>query len=210
MADERDVDLRLRNAVFGALGRGLNADSDPASWHRNYLAPALAEKGLTVVDSAEHAEVIRRAAELRDQARAVCVRRTAERDEALARLRIADREATFGRSVLALANEIMRLRSMMAERPSAFPTDSSPQSIAAVLAGELAEVARETPGSEAAQRESGDVFAAAVHLMLAHNACLLAEFDAVGSKIEARLDVMEDDPNCTWDDAKQAVQLSTN
>ena len=210
MTAERDVDRRLRDAIFGALGRGLNADSDPETWHRDHLLPALAGNGLTVVDSAEHAETIRRASELRDGARAQCERRTAERDEALVRLRIADREATFGRSVLALVNEILRLRQMMAERPDAFPSDSSPESIAAVLAGELAEVTRETPGSEAAQRESGDVFAAAVHLMLAHNACLLAEFDAVVSKIEARLDAMEDDPTCTWADAKLAIQLSTN
>jgi NTP pyrophosphatase (non-canonical NTP hydrolase) len=202
------VDQRLSEAVRRALA-GYAADGSRdvwIVWIDEYLLPALAEMGLEITDVG----ALTRATQLRDGARSVCERRTAERDEALVRLRIADREATFGRSVLALVNEILRLRQMMAERPDAFPSDSSPESIAAVLAGELAEVTRETPGSEAAQRESGDVFAAAVHLMLAHNACLLAEFDAVGSKIEARLDAMEEDPTCTWADAKLAIQLSTN
>jgi NTP pyrophosphatase (non-canonical NTP hydrolase) len=137
------------------------------------------------------------------------VRRTAELAEAMVRLRIADRDATFGRAVLTLADQILRLRAMMAARPNAFTTDSSPASVAAVLSGELAEVARETPGSEAAQRECGDVFAAAVHLMIAHDACLLAELDGVLSKIEARLDTM-DEHQCTWAEAKDLLQMSTN
>jgi hypothetical protein len=217
MTDERSIDVRLSRAVYRALlGHGPRAGADPETWIRSYLLPELAEAGLDVVDVAERAQeteqqtkALARAEQLRDGARAQCERRTAERDEALVRLRIADREATFGRAVLALANEIVRLREMMTMRPDAFPGDSSPASIAAVLAGELAEVGREEPRSEAAQRECGDVFAAAVHLMIAHDACLLAEVDAVVSKIEARLDAM-DELGCTWAEAKQAVQLSTN
>lgn len=150
-----------------------------------------------------------RALELLAGARAQCERRTSERDEALARLRIVDRDAAFGRAVLGLADEIVRLRAMMADHPSAFTTDGSPASIAAVLSGELAEVAREEPRSSAAQRECGDVFAAAVHLLIAHDACLLAEIDHVWARIEARLDAMEE-RDCTWAEAKLAVNLSTN
>lgn len=143
------------------------------------------------------------------RARAQCERRTAELAEALARLRISDRDAAFGRAVLGLADQIVRLRMMTSEFPDAFATDNSPASCAAVLTGELAEVCRERPGSEAAQRECGDVFAAALHLMIAHDVCLLAEIDAVVSKIEARLDAM-DEHGCTWVEAKEAVSLSTN
>jgi len=208
--DERSVDLRLSEAVRRALlGRSPVAVSDPEAWLRSYFMPALAEMGLAVVDPAAQTQALARAAELREGARAQCVRRTAERDEALVRLRIADRDAVFGRAVLGLANELLRLREMMVKRPDAFTTDGSPESISAVLTGELAEVNAEQAGSEAAQREAGDVFAASVHLLIAHDACLLEEVDAVVSKIEARLDAMAES-ECTWAEAKQAVKLSSN
>jgi hypothetical protein len=205
--------LRLVDSI---RRRGLDVGSSPEAWLARHLLPLLADAGLEVADTAErtrdaerHAEALARAEELREGARAQCVRRTAERDEALVRLRIADRDAVFGRAVLGLANELLRLRAMMEQRPDAFTTDGSPESIAIVLANELAEVNAEQPGSEAAQRECGDVFAAAVHLLLAHDACLLEEVDTVLAKIEARLDAM-DEHGCTWAEAKQAVQLSIN
>lgn len=214
MTAERDVE-KLSEALRVAL-QGWPDEGRRDRWVRERVLPALAEAGLAVVDTAEqaqaaeqNAEALARAVELRDGARAQCERRTAELAEAMVRLRIADRDATFGRAVLSLANEILRLREMMRERPDAFSTDGSPASIAAVLSGELAEVAREEPGTSAAQRECGDVFAAAVHLLIAHDACLLSEIDAVWSKIEGRLDAM-DERGCTWAEAKEAVNLSTN
>ena len=204
MTTERDFE-KLSEAMRVAL-QGWPDEGHRDRWIRERVLPALAEAGLAVVESGIP---LVRALELRDGARAQCERRTAELAEAMVRLRIADRDATFGRAVLGLANEILRLHEMMRERPDAFSTDGSPASIAAVLSGELAEVAREEPRTSAAQRECGDVFAAAVHLLIAHDACLLSEIDAVVSKIEARLDAM-DERGCTWAEAKEAVQLSTN
>jgi NTP pyrophosphatase (non-canonical NTP hydrolase) len=227
LTDEHLADLRAKAEAAFAAERA-PAGRVPPRAEKDFLDAATTSTVLALLDEisrlraqrenldsdyAENEAALRqqlaRAKELRDGARAQCVRRTAELAEALARLRIADRDAAFGRGVLTLADELVRLRAMMAARPDAFTTDGSPESIAAVLAGELAEVGREQPGSEAAQRECGDVFAASVHLMIAHDACLLAEIDAVVSKIEARLDTM-DERGCTWAEAKQAVQLSIN
>ena len=198
------VNERLSEALRRAM-MGHSYDGYHDRWISEYLLPSLTAMGLEVTDIG----ALTRAVQLRDGARSQCQRRTAELAEAHARLRINDGEAAYGRAVLGLAAEIERLRTMTSARPDDFPLDNSPTSIAAVLSGELAEVCRERAGSEDAQRECGDVFAATVHLMIAHDACLLAEIDAVGNRIADRLDAM-DERGCTWSEAKMVTRMSSN
>jgi NTP pyrophosphatase (non-canonical NTP hydrolase) len=198
------ADQRLSEAIRQAMAGYAPGESRDV-WISEYLLPSLAAFGLEVTDTG----ALARATQLRDGARAQCERRTAELAEAHARLRIADRDATVGRAVLNLAAEIMRLREMAVDRPADFPFANTTATIAALVSCEVAEASHERPGSEDAQRECGDVFAAAVHLMIAHGACLLAEIDAVASRIEERLDAMEE-CGCTWSEAKRVVSMASN
>jgi hypothetical protein len=172
---------RLSDAMRYAL-LGFAADGNRDTWITEYLLPSLKALGLEVTDTG----ALARAQQLRDGARAQCERRTAELAEAHARLRIADRDAAVGRAVLDLADQICRLRDVALEHPDAFPFTNTPANVAALLTGELGEVLREPVGSADAQRECGDVLAAAMHLMIAHEGCLLAEVDATATRPRSR------------------------
>ncbi len=154
-----------------------------------------------------------RAELLRDQAVAICERRTRELEDARAMLA---RQlpshllglAVLGLAVLDMAAQLERLHDHPCPTMAVEPKRTTASAVAAATA-ELDEVAREEQGSPAAQAEAVDVFAAALRVVLVQDAPgiapLVAGFDAWTAKIKARLDFVEQ--GHTWAQAKEVERV---
>lgn len=197
--------LCFTSAVQVALVSDLLADRDFQAARADVDEQHYARKWASAAAKLAMVEAERdRARELLAGARQQCDRRTAELAEAQVSIRHLQREAVVGHFVLGLEVQIRRLRRLAEQRPQDFPTGMSPTEIAAVVAGELAEVGLEVPGSPDAQRESADVWVGALHLLLAHGGIPLVELEAAHGRIKQRLDVMEA-RGCSWSQAKRFI-----
>jgi hypothetical protein len=136
--------------------------------------------------------------QLREQAEAVCVRRTAE----LERLRSA---APMGFALEALAREIQRLRRTPCPTMEFDPLTSGRSS--GSIRAEIEELDAESFGSDGWRAEVLDVLTCALHLVLATGDRPDEMFAAQAAKLRRRLDVV--DAGGTWAEAKAAERLTS-
>ncbi len=156
---------------------------------------------LALVDA--QAKSLARANELLAGARSQCVARMQDLAAAEVHIRHLQREAVVGHFVLGLERQILRMRRLDADRAGVVPRGTSPANLLAVLRDEIAEVEKELAGSPAAQRESTDVLAAAMHLLIANGGVLLVELEAIVARLDQRLSAVE--LGATWEQAKDSV-----
>jgi hypothetical protein len=145
------------------------------------------------LDRCERAEL------LRDGARAQAERFKRERDDARAELNRLRIVAEYGRALMELVEQLDRLR----RQPCAYVVDAA--SAIAALRDEIDEAASETPGTERACREAGDVLGGALQLVLVMGDSPLRTIVLLERKLRNRLDLVEH-RGLTWEQAKAELR----